>query len=200
LTDAFAELGRVGEPILTAIKNGVAKMVSAAVPKLESFIQKVKDAKKWLKDNKDTVDKWEAAIVGATVSVGSFLLILKWGAIMGAAKTAIMGVRTAVLLLNAAMKANVIGLIVSLILGLVAAFVYLWKENDKFRAFWINLWNKIRAFVPFVPIRTCFGNSFVEFVPNQRHGALFLARFSRFRSRRAHQDDFGECYSCFCSS
>ena len=145
LTDAFAELGRVGEPILTAIKNGVAKMVSAAVPKLESFIQKVKDAKKWLKDNKDTVDKWEAAIVGATVSVGSFLLILKWGAIMSAAKTAIMGVRTAVLLLNAAMKANIIGLIVSLILGLVAAFVYLWKENDKFRAFWINLWNKIKS-------------------------------------------------------
>ena len=69
LTAAFAELGRVGEPILTAIKNAVSKMVSAAVPKLESFIQKIKDAKKWLKDNKDTVDKWEAAIVGATVSV-----------------------------------------------------------------------------------------------------------------------------------
>ena len=144
LTDAFAELGRVGEPILTAIKNGVAKMVSAAVPKLESFIQKIKDAKKWLKDNKDTVDKWEAAIVGATVSVGSFLLILKWGAIMGAAKSAILGVRSAVVLLNAAMKANIIGLIVSLILGLIAAFVYLWKNNEGFRKFWIDLWAKIK--------------------------------------------------------
>jgi len=145
LTDAFAELGRVGEPILTAIKNAVAKMVSAAVPKLESMIQKVKDAKKWIKDNKDTVDKWKAAIVGASVSIGSFLLILKWGAIMGAAKTALMGVRGAVLLLNAAMKANIIGLIVSLILGLVAAFVYLWNNNKGFRQFWIDLWNKIRS-------------------------------------------------------
>lgn len=145
LTDAFAELGRVGEPILTAIKNGVAKMVAAAVPKLESFIQKIKDAKKWLKDNKDTVDKWEAAIVGATVSVGSFLLILKWGAIMSAAKTAITGVKTAVLLLNAAMRANIIGLIVSLIIGLVAAFVTLWKNNEGFRNFWINLWKKIQS-------------------------------------------------------
>ena len=145
LTDAFAELGRVGEPILTAIKNGVAKMVSAAVPKLESFIQKIKDAKKWLKDNKDTVDKWEAAIVGATVSVGSFLLILSWSKIMSAAKAALLGVRGAVILLNAAMKANIIGLIVSLVIGLVAAFVYLWKENDKFRKFWIDLWNKIKS-------------------------------------------------------
>ncbi len=145
LTDAFAELGRVGEPILTAIKNGVAKMVSAAVPKLESFIQKIKDAKKWMKDNKDTVDKWEAAIVGATVSVGSFLLILKWSSIMSKAKTALLGVRTAVLLLNAAMKANIIGLIISLVIGLVAAFVTLWKKNEGFRNFWINLWNKIKS-------------------------------------------------------
>lgn len=145
LTDAFAELGRVGEPILTAIKNGVAKMVSAAVPKLESFIQKIKDAKKWLKDNKDTVDKWEAAIVGAAVSVGSFLLVLKWSSIMTKAKTALLGVRTAVLLLNAAMRTNIIGLIISLVIGLVAAFVTLWKKNEGFRTFWINLWNKIRS-------------------------------------------------------
>lgn len=145
LTDAFAELGRVGEPILTAIKNKVADMVAAAVPKLESFIGKIKDAKKWLKDNKDTVDKWKAAIVGATVSVASFVLILKWGAIMNAAKTAIMGVRGAILLLNAAMKANIIGLIVSLVLGLVAAFITLWKNNESFRNFWINLWSKIKS-------------------------------------------------------
>ena len=144
LTDAFSELGRVGEPILTAIKNGVAKMVSAAVPKLESFIKKIKDAKKWLKDNKDTVDKWEVAIVGATVSVGAFLLILKWSSIMGKAKTALLGVRGAVILLNAAMKANIIGLIVSLVIGLVAAFVTLWKKNEGFRNFWIKLWDKIK--------------------------------------------------------
>lgn len=145
LTDAFAELGRVGEPILTAIKNKVADMVAAAVPKLESFIGKVKDAKKWLKDNKDTVDKWKAAIVGAVAAVASFTLILKWGAIMNAAKTAIMGVRGAILLLNAAMKANIIGLIVSLIIGLVAAFITLWKNNESFRNFWLKMWDKIKS-------------------------------------------------------
>ena len=145
LTDAMAELGAVGEPILTAIKNKVADMVTAAVPHLQNLVNKVKDVKKWVQDNKKTIDIWKAAIVGTTASVASFILILKWGAIMNAAKTAIMGVRGAILLLNAAMKANIIGLIVSLVIGLVAAFVTLWKNNEGFRNFWINLWNKIKS-------------------------------------------------------
>lgn len=145
LTGAMAELGAVGEPILTAIKNKVADMVKAAVPHLQNLVNKVKDVKKWVQDNKKTIDIWKAAIVGTTASVASFILILKWGAIMNAAKTAIMGVRGAILLLNLAMKANIIGLIVSLIIGLVAAFVTLWRNNEGFRNFWINLWAKIRS-------------------------------------------------------
>lgn len=145
LTDAFAELGAIGEPILTAIKNKVAEMVQAAVPKLQSLVDKVKDVKKWVKENQDTIDYWKAAIVGATASVASFILILKWGSIMSAAKTAILGVRSAIILLNAAMKANIIGLIVSLVIGLVAAFITLWKNNENFRNFWINMWTKIKS-------------------------------------------------------
>jgi len=145
LTDAFAELGAIGEPILTAIKNAVAKMVSAAVPKLQSFITKVKDLKKWIKENENTVDAWVAVIIGATVSIGAFLLVLKWSAIMSAATKAIKGVRSAILLFNAALRANPIGLVVSLIAGLVAAFVYLWNNNKGFRDFWLKMWDKIKS-------------------------------------------------------
>ena len=145
LTDAFAELGRIGEPILTNIKNAVAAFVEAAAPKLEELIQKVKDVKTWVQENEQTIKDWAAVIAGATVSVGLFLLVLNWGKIMGAAKTAILGVKTAVLLLNAAMKANIIGLIVSLIAGLVTAFILLWKNNEDFRKFWLDLWAKIKS-------------------------------------------------------
>lgn len=144
LTAAFAEVGRVGEPILTAIKTGVASMVEAAVPKLESLIQKVKDAKKWMKDNKNTVDAWKAAIIAVTVSIGTFMLIMKWGTIMAAATKAVNAVRNAILLFNTALLANPIALVVALIAGLVAAFVYLWNNNKEFRAFWISLWAKIK--------------------------------------------------------
>ena len=120
-------------------------MVAAAIPHLESFIQKVKDLRKWIKDNKNTVDAWVAVIIGATVSIAAFLLILKWGAIMAAATKAIKAVRTAVMLFNATLLANPIALVVALIAGLVAAFVYLWNNNKSFRQFWIDMWAKIRS-------------------------------------------------------
>lgn len=145
LTDAFAQLGAIGEPILTAIKNKVADMAAIAIPHIQNFVNKVKDLKKWIKENETTIDVWKAAIVGATVSVASFVLILKWGAIMSAASKAIKGVTVAVKALNLAMKANIVGLIISLVLGLVAAFVTLWKNNESFRNFWINLWAKIKS-------------------------------------------------------
>ena len=145
LTDAMAELGRVGEPILTAIKDKVADMALAAIPHIQNFIQKVKDLKKWIKENENTVDAWVAVIIGATVSIGSFLLVLKWGAIMGAATKAVKAVRAAIILFNAALRANPIGLVVSLLAGLVAAFVYLWNNNKGFRDFWLKMWDKIKS-------------------------------------------------------
>lgn len=144
LTDAFAEFGRVGEPILTVIKEKVAEMVAAAVPYLESFIQKVKDVSTWVKNNQDTIDKWVAVIIGAGTAIGTFLLILNWGTIMTTAANAVKVVRTAILGMNAAMLANPIGLIVALIAGLVAAFIYLWNNVEGFRKFWINAWKKIK--------------------------------------------------------
>jgi len=145
LTSAFAQLGAVGEPILTAIKNKVADMVTAAVPHIENFIKKVKDLKKWIKDNQTTIDAWAAVIIGATVSVSAFLLVLKWGSIMSAATKAIKGTRAAILLFNTALRANPIGLVISLLAGLVAGFVYLWNNNKGFRDFWLNMWAKIKS-------------------------------------------------------
>ena len=47
-------------------------------------------------------------------------------------------------ILNVVMAANPIGIVIALIAGLVAAFVILWNKSDKFREFWINLWEKIK--------------------------------------------------------
>lgn len=44
--------------------------------------------------------------------------------------------------LNAAMAAN---LVVAMIAGLVAAFIYLWNTNEGFCNFWIGLWEKIKT-------------------------------------------------------
>lgn len=51
---------------------------------------------------------------------------------------------TAQWLLNAAMSANPIGIVVAAIVALVTAFVILWNKSEAFREFWINLWEKIK--------------------------------------------------------
>lgn len=160
LTDAFAEVGRIGEPILTAIKDKVADMVSAAVPHLENFVNKVKDIITWVKENNDTVDAWVSVILGAGTAIGTFLLILSWGKIMTAAANAIKVVRTAILAMNAAMLANPIALIIAVIAGLVVAFVYLWNNVEGFRKFWINVWKKVKesASAAWTAIKNTFSN------------------------------------------
>lgn len=144
LTDAMAQVGAVGEPIMTAIKNAIASMAEKAVPVIESVIEKFRDMKQWVQDNGDTIDIWVAVILGATTAIGTFLLILNWGAIMASASKAINLVRTAIIGMNTAMLANPIGLIVALLAGLVVAFVYLWNNVEGFRKFWINAWNIIK--------------------------------------------------------
>lgn len=145
LTHAFSELGRVGEPILTAIKTKAAEMVTASLPYLESFISKMKSMRTWVQNNGQTIKNWAAGITAASVTVGAFLLILNWSKIMTKAGTAIKGVRSAILLFNAALRANPIGLVISLLAGLVAGFIYLWNNNKGFRDFWLSMWAKIKS-------------------------------------------------------
>ena len=145
LKDAMAKLGAVGEPIMTAIKNKIADLAAVAIPKLEKMIVKVKDMIKWFKQNKSTVQAWAAGILAATVTISGFILVLKWSAIMSKAANALKLVTVAVKALNVAMKANIIGLVISLIVGLVAAFIYLWKNNEGFRNFLLKMWEKIKS-------------------------------------------------------
>ena len=190
LTDAFAEFGRIGEPILTAIKDKVADMVSAAVPHLENFVNKVKDAATWVKNNKDTIDIWVAVIIGAGVAIGTFLLILNWGAIMTAAANAVKTVRLAILGMNAAMLANPIGLVVALLAGLVAAFVYLWNNVEGFRKFWINAWKLIKSAAS--SAKTAITKAFSNI------GSWFKDKFSQIQ--KAGQDAMNKVKGFFTSA
>lgn len=78
-------------------------------------------------------------IVGKVISsVGTIMTIIpKIVSLMGTVKTAMAG-------LNATMAANPIGLIITAIGLLVAAFIYLWNNCEGFREFWINLWEKVK--------------------------------------------------------
>ena len=143
LKDALADVGKVGEPVLTAIKNAIASMAEKAVPVITDLINKIRDFSKWIKDNDEKAKMWTGLILIATATAAGFVLVLTWSTIMKKAASALKVVTVAVKALNVAMKANVIGLVVTAIIGLVAAFIYLWNNCESFRKFWINLWKVV---------------------------------------------------------
>lgn len=145
LSDAMAEVGRVGEPIMTAFRNIAASLAENLAPALESGIEKFKNMVTWIRQNEETVQTWVGVIIGATTAISVFILIISWGKIMTAAANAIKVVRTAMIAFNATLLANPIGLIVAAIAGLVAAFIYLWNNVEGFRNFWKSAWNTIKS-------------------------------------------------------
>ena len=145
LSDAMAEVGRVGEPVMTAVRNAIASMAEKAVPVIVSMVDAFRDGVTWIRENETTVHAWGAAILGAVTTIGTFMLIMQWGAIMTAAANALKVVRTAMLGLNAAMLANPVGLVIAALAGLVVAFVYLWNNVEGFRNFWKSAWTTIKS-------------------------------------------------------
>ena len=123
--------------------------IEAAIQKITDLIDeyapKVEEGIDWMTKH---LPELEAGIIGIGVAFATW----KVAGLITAITTALAGMSAAEVvaaaktwLLNAAMAANPIGLVVAAIAGLVAAFVVLWNKSDKFREFWINLWEKIKV-------------------------------------------------------
>lgn len=143
LTEKWRQFkAQIGEPLLQNVVIPAMDKLSSGVDKASAAYQK---CSKWISEHKKELEIAKGVLLGLTVAVGSFLLIMNWGKIMTIAKTALLGVKTAMLAVNAAMAANPIGLVISLIAGLVAGFIYLWNTSEEFRNFWIGLWETIKT-------------------------------------------------------
>lgn len=125
-------------------------------PQIEEAIQKVTDlideyAPK-VEEGIDWMTEHLPEIEAGIVAIGVAFATWKVAGLITAITTALAGMSAAEVvaaaktwLLNTALLANPIGLIVAAIAALVAAFVVLWNKSDKFREFWINLWEKIKT-------------------------------------------------------
>ena len=143
LTEKWRQFkSQIGEPLLQNVVIPAMGKLSAGVDKASATYQK---CSKWISEHKTELEIAKGVLIGLTVAVSSFLLIMNWGKIMATAKAALLGIKTAMLAVNAAMKANPIGLVISLIAGLVAGFLYLWNTSEEFRNFWIGLWETIKT-------------------------------------------------------
>lgn len=128
---------------------------------LDYIAQKLPDTIKFLKD-----------IVPVVLAINTAFIVFK-GTL--AIKDMIQSLRQSFVLLNATLAANPILLIVSLIAGLVVAFIYLWNNSESFRNFWIGLWENIKKTVSTaVNFITKFFNKIIDFVKNNWQGILLF--------------------------
>lgn len=116
----------LGEKISKAFDGFINKILPAIIKGLQ-----------WIIDNKNI-------IISGIVGIGAAFVAWKVVGIIQAATKALQGMTIAQKLLNVAMNANPIGIIITLVSALVSAFIYFWNTSEGFRNFWIDLWNKIK--------------------------------------------------------
>lgn len=161
----MAELGARMEPVTTSVQVGLNKILSKILELtanadmqamadsisnafdgfINNIMPKIIDGLTWLKDNKNTI---MAGVVGIGSAFAAWKVVGIVSTAVGAVKnfsTALSGTKTVMGALNVVMKANPIGIIITLVAGLVSAFIYLWNTSESFRNFWIGMWNTIKT-------------------------------------------------------
>jgi len=156
---AAVALEPLGANLMTAINN--------AMPAIEGLLGKISDVVTWFGNLDSGSQTMILSFIGIAAAIGPAMTLIgnltsgvgaavnavKWLADannLAAIKTAIMtGVQKAAAaaqwLLNAAMSANPIGIIIVAIAALVAGIIYLWNTNEGFRNAVIAIWNGIVA-------------------------------------------------------
>lgn len=164
LTATMAKLGEKAEPIMTALKKGFNDVLNTMIGLVDGLdfeaitdsiesafgyfisdvIPSIIDGVKWIIENKDP-------LIAGIIAIGTAMLTwnvvtMIQGIVTGikAWTVATEGMTIAQKLMNLAMNANPIGLIITAIATLTAGIIYLWNTNEDFRKAVINAWNKIK--------------------------------------------------------
>lgn len=133
LTEFGPDIEKAIESIGTALKEDI-------IPAIKSFVS-------WILDNKTAILATLSGIAAGFAAFKVAKTVMALVKAFQAFKVAQEGATVAQWLLNTAMNANPIGLIIAGITALVAAFVVLWNKSEAFRNFFIGMWEGIKATV-----------------------------------------------------
>ena len=141
---------------LEGVQIALYEKFEPAMRKGVEVLSSMLDAVQWVIDHSDgfiTAISAMAAGLAAYFAYTTAITVMKegWMALTVVQKA----VTAAQWLMNAAMSANPIGLVVAAVAALVVAFIVLWKRSEKFRAFWLKLWDKVKnAVIPVIKALT----------------------------------------------
>lgn len=140
------------QPIVDKLMPYLNKAAAWVTANLPAITQKVMDIGVKIKDEVvpavKNVFEWIKKLSPVIAAVGTAIAGLALVGFIQNFKTIIASTKlwtAAQWLLNAAMSANPIALVVIVIAALVAAFVVLWNKSEAFRNFWIGLWDNVKA-------------------------------------------------------
>lgn len=140
------------QPIVDKLMPYLNKAAAWVTANLPAITQKVMDIGTKIKDEVvpavKNVFEWIQKLSPVIAAVGTAIAGLALVGFIQNFKTIIASTKlwtAAQWLLNAAMSANPITLVVIAIAALVAAFVVLWNKSEAFRNFWIGLWDNVKA-------------------------------------------------------
>lgn len=186
-TETLAQMGAKIEPVTTTLKQGFNELLQELLKligdvDMEAFASKIeegfatlkdevipaiKEGFGWILDNKDTIMAGVAGIVSAFGALAALGIAQNFSGIVTAMKTWIASTKVATAvqwLFNAAMNANPIVLIVSLVGALVVALVTFIATNEDARAKLAEVWDAIKEKISgFVDSVKTF---FTETIPN----------------------------------
>lgn len=131
---SLAQVGATAEPFVAKVKELGAELLEKLVPLLQ-----------WVLDNLPSIGIVLAGLTASTIA--HKIATLAATAATQGMTLAQYAAATAQKVLNAAMKANPIGLIITIISVLIAIIVSLVKNNDNLREKFVAAWNKIKSAV-----------------------------------------------------
>lgn len=151
-----AEFGEKIEPVTVAVKEGITQLMNAAMQLVgnvdfAAWAGKIGAGFSWLVNTGlpflvNNLPTLGFILGGVTTAIVAQTVATKLKTVADLAASKGMTVmQLAQQGLNAAMKANPIGLVITAITLLVGAFVLLWNNCEGFRNFWIGLWEKIKT-------------------------------------------------------
>ena len=138
------------KPALIEIGTKIKSYVGPAIETLSGVIEKlsgwfksaatkIKEFVVWLNSGDEKAQRFKSVIQYIVTAFVAYIAIMK------TVKTVMLAVQVAQTLLNAAMSANTLSLIVIALAAVAAGFVTLWNKSESFRNFWKGVWETISS-------------------------------------------------------